>query len=99
VRACVCWDSAEGSCSQKTCLNDRTKIIGRKSTVGKKDYRQGMIYFPAHISVDSLFRSMFEIGKPVELDIDADKGVMVMTPINEEDAKEQGWVRRGRSES
>jgi hypothetical protein len=58
-----------------------------------------MIYVPTHMSVDSLFQSMFKIGKPVELEIDAAKGAMIVKPIGESEAREKGWVRRSGSKS
>jgi hypothetical protein len=74
-------------------------VIGRKTTIGKKQYKQVMVYVPSQISLDSLFQSMFEIGKPVEIVIDGKNMQMVVKPVEEEAAKERGWVRRDRSKN
>ena len=69
-------------------------MIGRKTSVGKRKYKQVMIYVPSQISMDSSFMALFEIGKPVEIDVDTEKRQMVMKPLTEHKAKEKGWIRR-----
>jgi hypothetical protein len=72
-------------------------VIGRKTTINKKDYRQIMLYIPSDISLDSLFRSLFEIGKPIDIKVDGEKRQMVIKPIAEKEALGRGWVRRDRT--
>jgi hypothetical protein len=49
------------------------------------------------VSVDSLFHSIFVIGKPVELSVDAETRQMVVRPISIDNAREQGCIRRERN--
>jgi hypothetical protein len=69
-------------------------VIGRKTSVGTKKYKQVMIYVPSQISLDSLFQSLFGIGSPVEIDVDGERKVMTIKPITEKEAREKGWLRR-----
>jgi hypothetical protein len=72
-------------------------IIGRKTVVGKRHYKQVLAYIPSEVSVDSMFTSIFEIGKPVEIEVDGKNRQMIMRPIDEKSAVERGWVRRDRT--
>jgi hypothetical protein len=54
-----------------------------------------MIYVPADLSIDSQW--FFEMGQPVELELDLKNKVMVVKPISEKEALEKGWKQRQRS--
>ena len=69
-------------------------IIGRKTASKGKEYARVWVYVPTKVSEDTAFP--FKIGAPCKVEIDEDKGQLVVKPISEKEAIEQGWRKRNR---
>ena len=72
-------------------------IIGRKSTSKGRDYHRIWIYVPTKVSDDTAFP--FHAGDPCVVAIDTTRKQLTIKPIAEHDAKQQGWLKRKRSEA
>jgi hypothetical protein len=71
-------------------------IIGRKTASKGKEYSRIWVYVPTKVSEDTAFP--FKIGAPCKVEIDEDKGQLVVKPISEKEATEHGWRKRDRRE-
>ncbi len=69
-------------------------IIGRKSVSKGKEYARIWIYVPTKVSEDTAFP--FKIGMPCLVEIDAEKGHLIVKPISEKEAVKMGWRKRER---
>jgi hypothetical protein len=69
-------------------------IIGRKSVSKKKEYARIWIYVPTKVSEDTAFP--FKIGEPCLVDINEEKGQLVVKHVSEQEAIEKGWRKRDR---
>jgi len=69
-------------------------IIGRKSVSKGREYARIWIYVPTKVSEDTAFP--FEIGMPCLVEIDEEKGLLVVKPISEKEATKLGWRKRTR---
>jgi hypothetical protein len=69
-------------------------IIGRKSVSKGKEYARIWIYVPTKVSEDTAFP--FKNGVPCFIEINEDKGHLIVQPISEKDAVKMGWRKRER---
>jgi hypothetical protein len=69
-------------------------IIGRKSVSKGKEYSRIWVYIPTKISEDTAFP--FKVGLPCLVQIDEKRRQLVVKPISEANATEQGWRKRDR---
>lgn len=71
-------------------------IIGRKSVSKGREYARIWIYVPTRVSEDTAFP--FKIGMPCLVEIEEEKGQLVVKPISEKEAMKLGWRKRLRRE-
>jgi len=71
-------------------------IIGRKSVSKGKEYTRIWIYVPTKVSEDTAFP--FKVGMPCLVEIDEQKGLLIVKPISEKEAIKNGWRKRMRRE-
>jgi hypothetical protein len=69
-------------------------IIGRKTASKGKEYARIWVYVPTKVSEDTAFP--FKIGAPCIVKIDDKNEQLVVKPISEKEAIEQGWRKRDR---
>jgi hypothetical protein len=69
-------------------------IIGRKTVSKGKEYARIWVYVPTKVSEDTAFP--FKIGAPCTVKIGDDNKNLIIEPISERDAIEQGWRKRDR---
>ena len=69
-------------------------IIGRKSVSKGKEYARIWIYVPTKVSEDTAFP--FKVGMPCLVEIDGEKGNLIIKPISEKEAIKVGWRKRER---
>jgi hypothetical protein len=69
-------------------------IIGRKTVSKGKEYARIWVYVPTKVSEDTAFP--FKIGAPCIVKIGDDNEHLVVKPISEKEAMEQGWRKRKR---
>jgi hypothetical protein len=70
-------------------------IIGRKTRVAGKQYKQMLIYVPSILYQDSQWP--FKAGEPVELTIDINESSVLVKRVSESEAKAKGWAKRERN--
>jgi hypothetical protein len=78
----------------KLTLNAVGTIVGKKTRVGGRDYRQVLLYIPSSVAEDSQFP--IQIGSPCEISVDVKNRQLVIKQIGDKEAIERGWVRRER---
>ena len=69
-------------------------IIGRKSVSKGKEYARIWVYVPTKVSDDTAFP--FRIGEPCLVEIDEKKCQLIIKPISQQEAINQGWRKRSR---
>jgi hypothetical protein len=72
-------------------------IIGRKTESKGKEYARIWVYIPTKVSEDTAFP--FKIGAPCIVKIDDKHEQLVVKPVSEKEAIEQGWRKRNRRQT
>jgi len=69
-------------------------FAGDFATVSRvqREYARIWIYVPTKVSEDTAFP--FKIGMPCLVEIDEEKGQLVVKPISEKEATKLGWRKR-----
>ena len=70
-------------------------VIGRKTSSGGRTYTRAWIYVPTEVFRDTSFP--LAVGDPCWVEIDNEQKRLIVSPIPEDEAEREGWVKRQRA--